>query len=66
MFVCVCSAVTESQIHQAVNSGAKTLRDLRQDMGVTAECGRCAKCAKQCLNEALGSRQGAMKLQLAG
>ncbi len=30
MFVCVCSAVTESQIHQVVNSGAKTLRDLRQ------------------------------------
>lgn len=52
MYVCVCKAVTERQIHQAARGGAQTLKDLRRDLGVTSECGRCASCAKQCLREA--------------
>ena len=52
MYVCVCAAVTERQIHQAVQRGASRLQDLREDLGVAAECGRCASCAKQCLREA--------------
>ncbi|MFB1029171.1 MAG: (2Fe-2S)-binding protein, partial [Thauera sp.] len=44
MYVCVCNAVTERQIHHAAAQGARTLRDLRQSLGVTAECGRCARC----------------------
>lgn len=49
MYVCVCNAVTEKQIHKAVDDGVRTLRGLRQLLGVTAECGRCARCAKDCL-----------------
>ena len=52
MYVCVCLAVTERQIHQAARDGAKTLKDLRRDLGVTGECGRCATCARQCLRDA--------------
>ncbi|NTV09468.1 MAG: bacterioferritin [Zoogloea sp.] len=53
MYVCVCRAVTERQIEQAVKDGARRMRDLREDLGVTEECGRCAVCAKQCLESAL-------------
>ena len=49
MYVCVCNAVTESQIHKAIDDGIRTLRELRQTLGVTAECGRCARCARDCL-----------------
>lgn len=52
MYVCVCSAVTERQIFQAASAGATTLKDLRRDLGVTSECGRCADCARQCLLKA--------------
>lgn len=52
MYVCVCQAVTERQIHQAAQEGAKTLKDLRHQLGVTTECGRCANCARQCLRNA--------------
>ncbi|HEY8086054.1 MAG TPA: (2Fe-2S)-binding protein [Methylophilaceae bacterium] len=52
MYVCVCMAVTERQIHQAARDGAKTLKDLRDDLGVSSQCGQCAGCAKQCLKEA--------------
>lgn len=53
MYVCVCNAVTERQIHHAAKQGARNLRDLRQSLGVTAECGRCARCAHDCLRSAV-------------
>ena len=53
MYVCVCNAVTERQIHHAAAQGARTLRDLRQSLGVTAECGRCARCAHDCRRSAV-------------
>jgi bacterioferritin-associated ferredoxin len=52
MYVCVCQAVTDREIHQAARNGAKTLRDLRRDLGVSVDCGRCASCARQCLKVA--------------
>ncbi|MCK9259147.1 MAG: (2Fe-2S)-binding protein [Azoarcus sp.] len=54
MYVCVCNAVTERQIEHAVRQGANTLRQLRLELGVSAECGRCATCARDCLHAALG------------
>jgi bacterioferritin-associated ferredoxin len=53
MYVCVCNAVTERHIVAAVREGATTLRHLRRDLGVTVECGRCAKCAHDCLRATL-------------
>ena len=52
MYVCICHAVTDRQIRQAAESGARTLKDLRRDLGVTRDCGRCASCAHECLREA--------------
>jgi bacterioferritin-associated ferredoxin len=52
MYVCVCQAVTDRQIRQAARDGARTLKDLRRDLGVTRDCGRCASCARACLDEA--------------
>ncbi len=52
MYVCVCKAVTDRQIREAAESGAKNLRDLRATLGVTSECGRCASCARDCLKAA--------------
>lgn len=45
MYVCVCRAVTERHIVQAVEEGARSLKDLRRTLGVTAECSACARCA---------------------
>lgn len=57
MYVCICQAVTERQIHQAANEGARTIKDLRHHLGVGSECGRCVGCANQCLREASSSDQ---------
>ena len=55
MYVCICNAVTERHIAQAVEQGARRLRDLRASLGVAAECGRCASCAHSCLRMSLDS-----------
>lgn len=52
MYVCVCRAVTETHIQKAAEQGARNLKDLRRDLGVTSECGCCARCAHQCLKQA--------------
>jgi len=52
MYVCLCHAVTDSEIEQAARNGAKSLKDLRRDLGVSSQCGLCADCARQCLKAA--------------
>jgi bacterioferritin-associated ferredoxin len=57
MYVCICKAVTEKQVSQAVNSGVTTLRHLRDELGVTRECGRCARCALECMRATLAKNE---------
>lgn len=52
MYVCVCNAINEHHIHQAVRQGAKTIKHLRDQLGVGRECGRCVSCAKACIRKA--------------
>ena len=53
MYICICNAVTDTQIRHAVSTGARTMRDLRQQLGVCSSCGKCGKCARQILHGAL-------------
>ncbi len=55
MYVCICNAVTDKAIHRAVRNGARTLRELRYELNVATQCGRCAHCAKKCLHQALAA-----------
>jgi bacterioferritin-associated ferredoxin len=57
MYVCVCNAVTEDDIHDAARNGARRMRDLRGCLGVSADCGRCACHAKACLDSAIAQQQ---------
>jgi bacterioferritin-associated ferredoxin len=51
MYVCVCKAVTEGNIRAAMQAGCHTLAQLKRELGVASECGRCAGCANQMLGE---------------
>jgi len=51
MYVCVCRAVTERQVREAVQGGVESMRGLREQLGVASECGRCARCAHGILEE---------------
>jgi bacterioferritin-associated ferredoxin len=49
MYVCVCHAVTEKEILAAARRGVTRLADLRRELKVPGDCGRCAKHAKAVL-----------------
>ena len=52
MYVCICKAVTERQLRAALADGAaSSLRELRDRLGIASVCGKCAGCARACLNE---------------
>jgi bacterioferritin-associated ferredoxin len=43
MYICVCKAVTDSQILTAIESGVCTRKQLIHCFGVGKDCGKCNK-----------------------
>ena len=50
MYVCICKAVTDSQIKEAIDKGLSTRRELFQCYGLGGECGKCNKQIKEILD----------------
>lgn len=65
MYICLCHAVTDRQIHQAVAEGATSMRELRQRLGLCSSCGKCGPCAHQLLKEKLAEAKALLKDDLA-
>ena len=53
MYICICNAVTEKQIRQAIAEGAETVTQLREKLDVTAECGMCIESVLECLQASI-------------
>ena len=53
MYICLCHGITENQIRSCVKDGARTLCDLRGQLGVATQCGSCESQACELLNETL-------------
>jgi bacterioferritin-associated ferredoxin len=57
MYVCICKAVTDGQIRAAVEDGITSMSGLRQSLGCSGQCGKCAVHVKQVRDEALGAME---------
>jgi bacterioferritin-associated ferredoxin len=57
MYVCLCHAVTDRQIREAVVHGARTLFDVQCRLPVGGCCGRCMDAAHEVVQEELIRRQ---------
>ncbi|MCF2856122.1 (2Fe-2S)-binding protein [Pseudoalteromonas sp. SMS1] len=53
MYICICHGVTDNKIAQAIDDGARSMRDLSKELGVGTQCGKCCNCTKKILNEKL-------------
>lgn len=53
MYVCLCKAVTDRQIRESINSGACTFREIRNQLGVATQCGKCGQLAKTIIETAV-------------
>lgn len=51
MYVCICQAVTERQVREAAQQGLRSVRALKERLGVASECAKCARCAQHILRE---------------
>ena len=56
MYVCICNAITDKQIRRAARNGVDNLYELRESLGVAANCGSCADQAESILNESTQKR----------
>jgi len=59
MIICVCKAVSDRQIRNAVKGGADSLRDLSRELGVGTCCGKCLPEAKAALCASLDACESA-------
>lgn len=51
MYICVCNAITDKQIREAADAGARDLWDLQARLGVASNCGSCKETAAEILRE---------------
>ncbi|CAM5206415.1 Bacterioferritin-associated ferredoxin OS=Castellaniella defragrans (strain DSM / CCUG 39792/ 65Phen) OX=1437824 GN=BN940_01646 PE=4 SV=1 [Castellaniella denitrificans] len=49
MYICVCNAISERQVQDAIAEGAADLGDLQARLGVATCCGHCADTATEYL-----------------
>jgi len=53
MYVCLCRAVTDSEIIEAVDQGANQLSHLEEHLRVGTGCGCCLETAQQLIDQRL-------------
>ncbi len=54
MYVCICNAVTDTQILEAKASGLTTMKQITEHLGVGDCCGRCVNNAQEVLSQSAG------------
>jgi bacterioferritin-associated ferredoxin len=55
MLVCHCRRVTDRQVREAIDCGARTLDDVGRECGAAQQCGGCEFAVASLLSNALGS-----------
>jgi bacterioferritin-associated ferredoxin len=53
MYVCLCRAVTDTQVREAVEDGAVDVTHLAARCGLGTGCGRCHETAQQLIDQHL-------------
>jgi len=64
VYICVCHAVTDSQIEQAVSAGARKMCDLKQSLGLCSQCGKCGQHARRVLEAATAKFGGSEQIAI--
>jgi len=62
MYVCVCNAVTDSDIREAVGDGVRNLKHLKRTTGCGSTCGNCEEMVAEVLQQALTEKRQSRNL----
>lgn len=55
MYFCICKSVSDTQIRQAVEQGARSVGELSAQFGLGDQCGRCLDSIGEWLNTYLST-----------
>ena len=53
MYVCLCKAVTDNQIREAVANGATRFGQVRKQLNLASQCGKCGILAREVFNQSM-------------
>jgi len=51
MYVCLCKGITDSHIKEAIFGGASSVREVRLQLGVMTQCGKCGTMTKKIFDD---------------
>jgi bacterioferritin-associated ferredoxin len=57
VYICLCHGITDKQIRSCIREGARSLCDLRGQLGVATQCGGCEHHALEILDESLAGSE---------
>ncbi|MBM7422449.1 bacterioferritin-associated ferredoxin [Spongiibacter marinus] len=46
MYVCLCKGITDTQIREAMDNGTSSFRELRRELDLASQCGKCGSLAR--------------------
>lgn len=55
MYICLCKAVTDTQIREAVSKGATSFGQVRKELGLASQCGKCGILAREVFDQSVQS-----------
>jgi len=57
MYVCICNAITDTDIQNAVDDGVRNLKQLSRLTGCAMTCGSCKETAVEVLQQAVAENR---------
>ena len=51
MYVCLCNAFTDRDVHRAIDSGAHTVGQVYKTCGAVPQCGKCKDTIRELLTD---------------
>lgn len=58
MYICLCKAITDTQIREAVANGATRFGQVRQELGLASQCGKCGLLAREVFDQSMQCEPG--------
>ena len=53
MYICLCKAITDNQIREAVVKGATRFGQVRKQLGLASQCGKCGILARKVFDQSM-------------
>ena len=55
MYVCLCRAITDNQIREAVAKGNTNFPQVRKQLNLASQCGKCGILAREVFDESMAN-----------